>query len=150
MGTDPIFLRWSSRSGSGRPPTATASRLPGSKAEPNLLELAREARAHRFDLSPGGFGEVDIGHVVHAAGDEHLQAAFFGADIAKGAAHAGRERDGVEELEDCAFATVVVPAHLEAALEHGEGLVSLAVRVQPRALARRAHRERHRHARRAA
>src|SRR6266571_96215 len=87
-----------------------ASFRPGGEAEAGLLELRGKAGPHRLDFSFGVLGKIDVGHVVHAAGDEHLQDAFFGSDIAERAAHAGWERTGVELPEDRAFAAVVVPA----------------------------------------
>ena len=84
---------------------------------------------------------------MHTAGDQHLQDAFGLTHIAKRAAHAGRNRNGVELFEHQAVFATVVPGDLESAGEHGEGLVGLAVRMQARPLARRTHRQCHRHPR---
>src|SRR6185436_6359974 len=109
-------------------------RLASRKGKPGLLEFGGEAGAHRFDLFPGLGREIDVAHVVHPAGDDHLQNAFRVADVAERAANARREGHGVVQAEDRAARAVVVPAHLEAALHHREGLVGLPVRVQARTL----------------
>src|SRR5512134_3816306 len=101
-----------------RAPSATLSRKstlrpPGRKRKPRLLEFGRKAGANRLDFLLRLLREIDVAHVVHAAGDDHLQDAFSVADVAKRAAHAGREGHGVVQAEDRAARAVVVPAHLE-------------------------------------
>src|SRR3954468_24896653 len=123
-----------------------AMRCTCSKREAHFLELRGESAAHVLDVLPGAWSEGDVRHVVHAAGDDDLEYAFLLADVAERAADAGRQRDGVELLEDHAPGTVVVPGHFEAPLEHGKGLVGLDVVVQPRSLAGRADGEGHGHA----
>src|SRR5207244_9686448 len=130
--------------------TRSPRAIPGTclfqKSESDLLEFGCEPGAHRLDLALRLRGEGDVGHVVHAAGDDDLQNPFPASDVAEGAAYARRKGDGVEAPQPRALVALVVPAHLELALEHRERLVGLAVRMQPGPLPGRAHREGHGHA----
>src|SRR4051812_41943176 len=67
---------------------ASGASLSSGEAEADFLEIPREARPHGLDLLLRFLRERDVVHVVHAAGDEHLQDAFLGADVTEGAAHA--------------------------------------------------------------
>ena len=83
---------------------------------------------------------------MHAARDDDLQGALDCTNVAKRAAHAGRNRDRIELLQHETVLALVVPGNFESSCQYGESLISRAVGVQARPLPWRADRDGHRHA----